>query len=127
MNVRGLFDYYSGAIPRAPRMIRSLGMEWAWRLAQEPARLARRYLVENFGFLARAARYAASERISQLTTYDRCKRALDVFGATLGLMALSPLFLICAVAIRLKSSSKTIFTQTQVVKNGRTFAIYKFR
>lgn len=53
IGVGGLFDYYSGRIARAPAVIRAAGMEWAWRLAMEPQRLANRYLVGNVVFLAR--------------------------------------------------------------------------
>lgn len=53
--VGGLFDYYSGRIPRAPLALRRSGLEWAWRLAQEPSRLAGRYLIGNVTFLARLA------------------------------------------------------------------------
>lgn len=55
IGVGGLFDYYSGRIPRAPLPLRKAGLEWAWRLAQEPRRLARRYLLGNAEFLARVA------------------------------------------------------------------------
>ncbi|MFO0755108.1 MAG: WecB/TagA/CpsF family glycosyltransferase [Byssovorax sp.] len=47
LTVGGLFDFFSGRIPRAPEAIRELGLEWAYRLAQEPTRLARRYLLGN--------------------------------------------------------------------------------
>lgn len=53
MGVGGLFDYYSGRIPRAPQWVREIGMEWAFRLAQEPHRLWRRYVCGNVVFLAR--------------------------------------------------------------------------
>jgi N-acetylglucosaminyldiphosphoundecaprenol N-acetyl-beta-D-mannosaminyltransferase len=53
IGVGGLFDFYSGSIPRAPRWMRRLGVEWVWRLAQEPRRLWRRYLIGNFTFVAR--------------------------------------------------------------------------
>jgi len=46
MGVGGLFDFYSGRIPRAPVWIRELGMEWFYRFAQEPRRMWRRYFVE---------------------------------------------------------------------------------
>ncbi len=55
IGVGGLFDYYSGRIPRAPLLMRKSGLEWAWRLAMEPRRLARRYLLGNVEFLARVA------------------------------------------------------------------------
>lgn len=54
MGVGGLFDFYSGRIPRAPQWLREIGMEWSWRLMQEPGRMWRRYLVGNWVFLYRA-------------------------------------------------------------------------
>ena len=56
LGVGGLFDYYSGRIPRAPLWMRRLGLEWVFRLIQEPGRLWRRYLVGNLVFLARTGR-----------------------------------------------------------------------
>lgn len=40
-------DFLIGARGRAPRWLQKLGLEWAYRLAQEPGRLWRRYLVES--------------------------------------------------------------------------------
>jgi N-acetylglucosaminyldiphosphoundecaprenol N-acetyl-beta-D-mannosaminyltransferase len=54
LTVGGLFDFYSGRIARAPIAVRELGLEWAWRLLQEPGRLARRYLLGNPHFLGLA-------------------------------------------------------------------------
>lgn len=54
LTVGGLFDFYSGRIPRAPVFWRETGMEWAYRFLQEPRRLAKRYLVGNPLFLALA-------------------------------------------------------------------------
>jgi N-acetylglucosaminyldiphosphoundecaprenol N-acetyl-beta-D-mannosaminyltransferase len=53
IGVGGLFDYYSGRIPRAPLWMRRCGIEWIFRLIQEPGRLWRRYLVGNAVFLWR--------------------------------------------------------------------------
>ena len=55
MGVGGLFDFYSGQIPRAPVWIRTLGMEWLYRLSREPGRLWKRYLLGNAVFLGRLA------------------------------------------------------------------------
>jgi N-acetylglucosaminyldiphosphoundecaprenol N-acetyl-beta-D-mannosaminyltransferase len=41
MGVGGAFDMWSGRVRRAPRWVRSAGLEWAWRLGQEPGRLPR--------------------------------------------------------------------------------------
>jgi N-acetylglucosaminyldiphosphoundecaprenol N-acetyl-beta-D-mannosaminyltransferase len=56
IGVGGLFDFYSGRIPRAPLWMREAGLEWTYRLYQEPGRLWRRYLVGNTVFLARVLR-----------------------------------------------------------------------
>lgn len=53
-----ILDFLGGRMPRAPRVLRSLGLEWAWRLAREPRRLFRRYVVGNPVFIARALRLA---------------------------------------------------------------------
>jgi len=53
MGVGGLFDFYSGRISRAPVWLREVGMEWIWRLFQEPGRMWRRYVVGNPLFLYR--------------------------------------------------------------------------
>jgi exopolysaccharide biosynthesis WecB/TagA/CpsF family protein len=55
IGVGGLFDFYSGRIPRAPRLIRKVGLEWCFRMWQEPRRLAKRYLIGNPLFLGRLA------------------------------------------------------------------------
>ncbi|MFQ5730473.1 MAG: sugar transferase [Planctomycetaceae bacterium] len=57
----------------------------------------------------------------------RWKRALDVVGAGLGLIALSPLLLLTAAAIKLTSRGGVLFTQTRDGHGGRPFIIYKFR
>jgi N-acetylglucosaminyldiphosphoundecaprenol N-acetyl-beta-D-mannosaminyltransferase len=51
LGVGGLLDFFSGRIPRAPVWVRRLGMEWCYRLYQEPRRLAGRYLLGNPVFL----------------------------------------------------------------------------
>lgn len=58
MGVGGLFDFYSGRIPRAPQWMREIGLEWVWRLLQEPRRMWRRYVIGNPLFLFRVWRQA---------------------------------------------------------------------
>jgi len=53
IGVGGLFDFYSGRIPRAPQWLREMGGEWIYRLLQEPGRMWRRYLLGNWIFIAR--------------------------------------------------------------------------
>ena len=54
--VGALFDFLSGAIPRAPSWMRRLRLEWVYRLALEPMRLWRRYILGNPLFLVRVMR-----------------------------------------------------------------------
>lgn len=49
--VGGSFDVLAGVTRRAPEQMQRLGLEWAYRLRQEPRRLWRRYLVTNSAFL----------------------------------------------------------------------------
>ncbi len=39
--IGGSFDFYAGVIARAPRIFRSLGLEWLWRLIRQPTRFGR--------------------------------------------------------------------------------------
>ena len=51
--VGALFDYVSGRVPRAPGWLADNGLEWIFRLAVEPRRMWRRYLLGNPMFLSR--------------------------------------------------------------------------
>lgn len=53
LGVGGLFDYFSGNIPRAPLWMRELGLEWVWRLMQEPVTKFKRYVIGTPEFLYR--------------------------------------------------------------------------
>jgi N-acetylglucosaminyldiphosphoundecaprenol N-acetyl-beta-D-mannosaminyltransferase len=50
MGVGGAFDVLAGLRRRAPRWMQRVGLEWVYRLAQDPRRLARRYVVGNTRF-----------------------------------------------------------------------------
>ena len=55
------------------------------------------------------------------------KRLLDVAGALVGLIVLSPLFLLCALAVKLTSRGPALFVQTRCGLGGAPFKFYKFR
>jgi N-acetylglucosaminyldiphosphoundecaprenol N-acetyl-beta-D-mannosaminyltransferase len=55
--VGAAFDFWSGAIKEAPRFLQGSGLEWVYRLAREPRRLWRRYLIGNPRFLLSAWRH----------------------------------------------------------------------
>ena len=51
MGVGAGFDFHAGTIKRAPLWIQKIGLEWLFRLFQDPGRLFKRYFVTNFKFL----------------------------------------------------------------------------
>ena len=51
IGVGGSFEVVAGLKRRAPELVQQVGLEWAFRLAQEPRRLLRRYVVTNSQFL----------------------------------------------------------------------------
>jgi N-acetylglucosaminyldiphosphoundecaprenol N-acetyl-beta-D-mannosaminyltransferase len=52
MGVGGTFDVTAGMVKRAPSWMQRCGLEWLYRLVQEPQRMWRRYLVEDMAFFA---------------------------------------------------------------------------
>ena len=67
MTVGALFDFVSGTVPRAPALVRATRFEWAYRLAQEPGRLWRRYMLGVPLFLYQVIRhqFGRKQRILQ--------------------------------------------------------------
>jgi exopolysaccharide biosynthesis WecB/TagA/CpsF family protein len=121
--VGALFDFLAGAVLRAPKLVRRANMEWVWRLAQEPRRLAKRYLAGNVAFLAHA-----SFRVAARTpVVDVQRRFLDITVSTSALVLLSPLLALTALAIKADSRGPVFFRQTRVGRNGTPFTILKFR
>jgi N-acetylglucosaminyldiphosphoundecaprenol N-acetyl-beta-D-mannosaminyltransferase len=55
MGVGGSFDVVAGKTSRAPRLLQRTGMEWSWRVIQEPRRMWKRYLVGNSKFMKMVA------------------------------------------------------------------------
>ncbi|HEY1878770.1 MAG TPA: sugar transferase [Caulobacteraceae bacterium] len=84
-------------------------------------------------FLEAASEYIGSTVDDQLEAGARrlsgnsAKRIVDLIGAMLGLLLLSPLLAVIAVAISLETRGWPIFTQERTGLRGQTFVIYKFR
>ena len=55
IGVGAAFDFHAGTIARAPEWMRDRGFEWLHRLASEPRRLSKRYVVTNSVFMLLAA------------------------------------------------------------------------
>ncbi|GAA0791688.1 MULTISPECIES: WecB/TagA/CpsF family glycosyltransferase [Pseudomonadati] len=180
IGVGGLFDFYADAVSRAPVAVRQMGMEWIWRLMQEPKRMWRRYVVGNPLFVMRVfialakqtmfnrkpeptaksdqlqnasakfqnANFAAAveQNFSMLGKHapqvnhkkyqwfflkiklnQIAKRLLDIFGSSVLLILLSPLFLLTALAIRFESKGAVLFSQTRAGQDNQPFTMWKFR
>jgi N-acetylglucosaminyldiphosphoundecaprenol N-acetyl-beta-D-mannosaminyltransferase len=55
IGIGGALDILSGTVPRAPGWMQRAGFEWVWRMAQEPGRMWRRYLVDDTRIVASVA------------------------------------------------------------------------
>lgn len=55
------------------------------------------------------------------------KRLIDIILSIIGIILLSPVFIVIIVAIKLDSKGPAVFKQKRVGKNGTAFTIYKFR
>jgi N-acetylglucosaminyldiphosphoundecaprenol N-acetyl-beta-D-mannosaminyltransferase len=51
MGVGGSFDVVAGKVKRAPRWMQDKGLEWLYRLIQEPRKMWRRYLIGNLKYI----------------------------------------------------------------------------
>lgn len=65
VGVGAAFDFHAGLIPQAPAVLQRLGLEWAFRLVQEPRRLWRRYAKYNPLFVLGFARQYARQRLGR--------------------------------------------------------------
>ncbi len=59
--------------------------------------------------------------------YAVIKRAIDIFCSLLGIIVLSPVMLITAIAVKLYDKGPAFYKQVRLTKNGREFEILKFR
>lgn len=59
--------------------------------------------------------------------YTLSKRLIDVIASAIGIIVLSPLFLLVAILIKLDSKGPIIFKQVRIGKDSKPFNIYKFR
>jgi N-acetylglucosaminyldiphosphoundecaprenol N-acetyl-beta-D-mannosaminyltransferase len=62
LGVGGTLDFIAGEVKRAPRWMSDAGLEWAYRLAQEPRRMAGRYLVRDRAFAGIALKSLVAAR-----------------------------------------------------------------
>ncbi|AUH33064.1 sugar transferase [Paracoccus tegillarcae] len=121
--VGALLDFLAGVVVRAPKILRKIKMEWTWRLAQEPRRLAKRYIAGNPTFLAHAGAKAAR----RIPVSNMVRRGLDVGIAATALVLLMPVFALTALAIKADSRGPVFYRQRRVGQAGKSFSMLKFR
>jgi N-acetylglucosaminyldiphosphoundecaprenol N-acetyl-beta-D-mannosaminyltransferase len=88
IGVGASFDFLAGAVKRAPAWMQHTGLEWFYRVAQEPSRLARRYFKNAMGLavhlpleLVTVAAQVKQYSLPQLTVEDTgCVRIMRVTG-----------------------------------------------
>ena len=120
------FDFWSGRVSRAPSLLRKAGLEWVWRLAVEPKRMFKRYILGNPAFIARAARDWLSKKLD-FTFEDAARRSIDILLSGGAIVAFAPFIALIGLAIKTESKGPVFFKQIRVGLNGKTFKIYKFR
>ena len=77
LGVGALFDFYSGAMPRAPQRMRQLGLEWLFRFMMEPRRMFMRYIVGNPVFMIRVLwrRLRGQKFLKEVSLIDSMEQA----------------------------------------------------
>ncbi|MDB5243945.1 MAG: acetyl-mannosamine transferase [Spirosoma sp.] len=51
LGIGASFDFVAGTVKRAPKLFRQMGMEWFWRVSNEPRRLFKRYFIDSARFV----------------------------------------------------------------------------
>ena len=69
--VGAAFDFHAGTKATAPRWMQRRGLEWLFRLWQEPGRLWKRYLITNTVFVTKLARQFVSQKVFRRTSDTR--------------------------------------------------------
>jgi len=62
-----------------------------------------------------------------MSSYDICKRLLDITFSLAAILVLLPVFAVITIAIKLSSKGPVIFKQERAGKDGKPFIFYKFR
>jgi exopolysaccharide biosynthesis polyprenyl glycosylphosphotransferase len=110
-----------GQIQQTIALCERLGVRAAYLADVFQSSLARPSLEETGGFPVMRMHMVADDHRMMI------KRVIDILVAGLGLLVLSPLFLVIAVAIKATTPGPVIFGQERFGLNKRRFRMYKFR
>lgn len=86
----------------------------------------RKNAIENIAILKIPTK-SYRKRLERPETYKFVKRFFDIVLASIGMIVLSPIFLIISLAIKLESKGPIFFKHTRIGKDGKIIKIYKFR
>ena len=75
--IGGVFNFLAGVIKRAPDWMQHFGFEWAFRLAQEPQRLWKRYLVNDMPILLELLMHQAVARVTRTPARPKLLPVVD--------------------------------------------------
>lgn len=67
------------------------------------------------------------EILKEINVYKYIKRIIDILLSSIGLIVLSPVFLVIALLIKKESNGPVFFKHKRIGKNGKEIEIYKFR
>lgn len=70
VGIGAAFDFHAGTVARAPVWMRECGLEWAFRLSQEPSRLARRYLMSVPQFIVLALTDVIKQTVAKASSQE---------------------------------------------------------
>ncbi|MGE3077115.1 MAG: WecB/TagA/CpsF family glycosyltransferase [Dehalococcoidia bacterium] len=70
IGIGGTLDFYAGVRKRAPKAAQRFGFEWVVRMAQEPRRLGKRYLLRDLPALARIAPGCIRFRLTNAKSFE---------------------------------------------------------
>ena len=117
------FSFIAGTVRRAPRWMQSAGVEWLWRIIQEPGRLWRRYLIYDTQFLW----IVLKDKFARGLRRERFPAGIRRYIAA---TALSVSFLLIAAILALSYISDGYFRQAQQLeerlqleKAGRLYSL----
>lgn len=82
IGVGASFDFVSGTIPRAPGFMQKLGLEWLFRMLQDPKRLVHRYLYDDLPYAALMLWKALRRRMRAPRPFDSLYRSASSGGST---------------------------------------------
>lgn len=72
LNIGATLDFVAGNVKRAPRWMSRCGLEWLYRITQDPKRLAKRYLIDDMQIFKIAWKYRKNvNKIATMDIYDK--------------------------------------------------------